>query len=290
MHNCLTPFVNEVLSNFISAYRKGFGSNHVLIRLIEDWKKSLDNKNIVGAVLIDLSKAFDCIPHDLLIAKMSAYGFSMDTLVFMYSYLKRRKQSVKINNTESLLKILISGVPQGSILGPILFNLFINDLFLFIKKANLANFADDNTLYAASKDISTLLEILKSETEEAIKWFETNNMFANPDKFQAIVVHHNKNVKGDYNIDVNNIKIKSTNSVKLLGVEIDNNLNFGKHVSSLCQKAANQLNAISRLKNYMGKKEIEVLINSFIYSNFNYCPLVWHFCSKKAMKKIDKNY
>ena len=119
-----------MLSDFVSAYRKRFGSKHILISLIKDWK------NIFGAALTDLSKAFDCIQHDLLIAKMSAHGFSMDTLVFMYSYLKRRKQNVKINNFEKLLKILVAGVPQGSILGP----LFINDLFLFLKETNLANF------------------------------------------------------------------------------------------------------------------------------------------------------
>ena len=92
-----------------------------------------------------LSKAFDCIPHDLLIAKLHAYGLSMDAITFIYSYMKRRKQGVKINDTESLFKILLSGVPQGSILGPILFNIFINDLLFFINKAKLANFVDDNT-------------------------------------------------------------------------------------------------------------------------------------------------
>ena len=106
LQNCLTPFVNKVLSDFVFAYRKSFCSDHVLIRpmLIEDRKKSLDDKNYVGAVLMNFSKAFDCIPHDLLIAKMSADEFPMDTLFFMYCYLKRRKQNVKINNIENLLK------------------------------------------------------------------------------------------------------------------------------------------------------------------------------------------
>ena len=102
------------LSDFISAYRTSYSSNHVLMYLIEKRKKSLDQKSSVGAVLMDLSKAFDCIPHDLLIAKLHAYGFSLNSVVFFYSYLKRRKQGVKINNTISSFQELLSGVPQGS--------------------------------------------------------------------------------------------------------------------------------------------------------------------------------
>ena len=102
LHENLTNSVDTFLSKFISAYRKSYSSNHVLVRLKESWKKSLDQKKFVGAVLMDLSKALSSIAHDLLIAKMHAHGFSKNFLVFFYSYLKRRKQNVRINNTHSI--------------------------------------------------------------------------------------------------------------------------------------------------------------------------------------------
>ena len=101
---------------------------------------------------MDLSKAFDCIPHDLFVAKCHAYCLSMDKIIFIYSYMKRRKQGVKINDTESLFKKLLSRVPQGSILDPILFNIFINNSLFFVNEAKLANFADDNTICVAKRD------------------------------------------------------------------------------------------------------------------------------------------
>ena len=125
MKQQLFVYLDTTLSVFIGAYRKAYGTQHVLIRLLEDWKTKLDNNYIVGAVLMDLSKAFDCIPHDLLIAKLNAYGIDEDALVLIYSYLKRREQSVRINNTYSFFQTILSGVPQGSLLGPILFVVYI---------------------------------------------------------------------------------------------------------------------------------------------------------------------
>ena len=129
------PSETNFLSDFISAYRKGYSTNHVLLRLIENWKAALDTNLFTEAVLMDLSKAFDCTPYDLLMAKLYAYGFSFETLTFLNSYLRNRRQCVnKINNICSDFLKILSGVPQGSIRGPILFNIFLNDLFLCLKK------------------------------------------------------------------------------------------------------------------------------------------------------------
>ena len=159
-----------------------------MIKLIENWKKALDEKFFVGVVLMDLSKVFDCIRHDLLIARLHAYGFSEKTVTFIYSYLKRRKQNVKIENFYSDFLTLLSGVPQGSILGPILFNLFLNDLLATLKMSELYNFADDNTISIASKDMSNLIQALEKESERAVDWFNQNKMIVNPDKLQAMLL------------------------------------------------------------------------------------------------------
>ena len=287
IHDCLSSYAESFLSKFVSAYRKSYSSNHVLLRLIENWKKSLDNKDFVDTVLMDLSKAFDCIPHDLLVAKLHAYDLSNDAVTFIYSYLKRRKQGVKINDTESIFQILLSGVPQGSILGPILFNIFINDLFLFINEVELANFADDNTIYTTKKNVEELIKVLEKESKSAIDWFEINNMIVNTDKFQAMILSSDKK-ENKYDLKINDSIISSEKSVTLLGIEIDNKLNFEKQVANICRKANNQLNAIGRIQNFLGKKEKETIINSFVYSNFMYCPLTWHFCSKPSQNKIEK--
>ena len=134
IHNSFSPYVETVLLNFISAYKKSYSSNHVLLRLIENWKKSRDNKSFMVTVLMDLPRAFDCIPYDLLAAKLHAYySLSNDVETFVHSYLKSRKEGLKINDDESAFQTLLSGIPEGSILGIILFNILINDSIFFIK-------------------------------------------------------------------------------------------------------------------------------------------------------------
>ena len=157
---------------FVSAYRDGYSTQHVLVRLTEEWRKNLDDNYIVGVVLMDLSKAFDCIPHDLLIAKLDSYGLDRHLLKYINSYLDNRKQCVRINNINSAFNDVISVGLEGSVVGPILFNVFFNDFFLFINHATFHNFADDNTLPSFAKTFDKLKEILESESKCAIEWFD----------------------------------------------------------------------------------------------------------------------
>ena len=285
--NQLAYYLDKYFSPFISAYRKSYSTQQVIIRLLEEWREKLDKNLIVGAVLMDLSKAFDCIPHDLIISKLAAYGFKRETLKLIYCYLKGRKQCVKINNTYSDYNEIISGVPQGSILGPVFFNLSINDLFFFIEKASMHNFADDNTLSAWGETVSKLIDTLESESNIAIDWFTKNEMIINSDKFQAIILDKKKSNITNIPLTVDNQTIKSVPSVALLGIHLDDKLNFNLHISNICRSAANQLNALIRLKNYLSFNAKRVLINSYIISNFNYCPLVWMFSTAKSLNKIE---
>ena len=133
LKNMLVEKMNDHFSPFVAAYRENYNTQHVLIRLLQEWRLYLDNNYFVGDVMTDLSKAFDCIPYDLLIAKLEASGFDTYAIRFVYSYLKNRKQCVKINDTYSDLPDIISGVPQGS-MGPILFNIFFNEFFCYINQ------------------------------------------------------------------------------------------------------------------------------------------------------------
>ena len=193
--------------------------------MLETWKKALDKKGFAGAILTDLSKAFDCLNHDLLISKLSAYGFSNEALRFLYSYLKNRKQRTKLGSEFSKWLEIKYGVPQGSILGPLLFNIFLNDIFYFINDVDMANYADDNTPYASACNLEHLLNTLENETNTLFNWFRNNEMKPNADKSHLIII----NSVEETSVRLNNETITNSKSVDLLGIKIDKNLNLKGH-------------------------------------------------------------
>ena len=175
-YNQILSYIDKFLSPYLFGYRKGFSTEQCIIVMLETWRNALDRKCKAGAILTDLSKAFDCLNHKLLLSEMDAYGFDRSALLFIQSYLHDRKQRTRVNDSYSSWLELLFGVPQGSILGPLLFNIFINDMFYFIKDTNVAHYADDNTLYSVQDNIEHLLSILENETNIVLDWFRKNEM------------------------------------------------------------------------------------------------------------------
>ena len=217
-------------------------------------------------MLVDLSKAFNCLPHRLLLAKFSAYGLSNDSCNLLMSYLCERKQRVKSGNARSSWSEIIKGVPQGSILGPLLFNVFINDIFYIIE--NVCNYADDNVLSCSGDSLQGVTALLESSTLTALKWFGNNLMKANSSNFQAIVFGL-KTKADDICFNINANEVAATKCVKQLGV--CEKLTFDEHISHMCMKAARQLNSLQRIARYLSQKTKNVVFNSLCKANFSHC-------------------
>ena len=273
MYDQLKNHFNKLLSKYQCGFRKGFSTQHCLLAMIEKLRKSIESRRASAAFLTDLSKAFDCLPHDLLIAKLHASGIKESSLKLLFSYLKKRKQRVRLNNTYS---DILFGVPQGSTLGPLLFNIFLCDLFWFLDDIPVVNYADDNTSYCTGLKISDVLTKLENAAETLLQWFKDNRMKTKPDKYHLLI---NKTKKG-LQINIGNETVRNSKYEKLL-VKGDHELNFNEHVSLLCKKASQKLNALSRIASSMILDQRGLILNSFITSHFSFCTIAWMFHSKK---------
>ena len=154
----------------------------------EPWQKEIDESGFVGTILMDISKDYDFLSHDLMVVKLKAYVISKESLQLISDHLSYHKQRTKIGFAYSDWASVIHGIPQGSILGPSLFNVFINDISLVVEKSNICNFADDNTLYSQGSNRPLILNNLEHDMRNLLYWFKINSLKANPKKFQSMVL------------------------------------------------------------------------------------------------------
>ena len=285
MQRQIVTHIDKYLSPFLCGFRKGFNTQHALIALIEKWKSTLDKHGFAGAILMDLSKAFDTLNHDLLLAKLHAYGFDKKALLLVKSYLTNRWQRTKINTSFSSWSELLQGVPQGSVLGPLLFNIYINDLFLINEETDVCNYADDTTFYACDQSLHDVVRKLEHDSLLAIEWFDSNYMKLNQDKCQLLISGFKYE---SIWATIGKSKTWEKRNAKLLGINIDRDLKFDNHVSTLCKKAGCKLTALCRLTKFLPFYKRRILLKSFVESQFAYCPLTWMFHGREINNKINR--
>ena len=282
----MSNYFENIFHEFLSGFRAKHGCESVLLHMTEYIKSCLDDGKIVCVIITDLSRAFDCIPYKLFIAKLHAYGFSESACRLLFSYYTNRKQQVKLGNVLSDWQHVFKGSAQGSVIGPVSYNIFANDVLSIldddIKKYN---YADDNSLLCSGYNYEDIKLKLITNVEKFITWFEDNGMKINPGKFKYIVFGKHDNVE---DIVINDIIIKPESTVKILGLTIDNKLSFNSHIVTLCQKAGRQIQALSRLSHMLNENNKMLLYNSFIECYFNFCSIIWHFCSKNNTYKLEK--
>ena len=276
-----------------SGFRKNHSCNSALTQMCDSWLSSLNNSLICGTIFLDFKKAFDLVNHDTLLRKIKLYTNNENTTALISSFLDNRMQRVLLNGKLSNPGILNTGVPQGSILGPLLFCLYINDLPLAISNPAVSCylFADDGTLSSANTSVDKLQQVLQIEMDNVSAWSKANRMIIHPDKTKSMVItsrqkHQLSDLRLQLHVDSN--KIQSVDNHKVLGVIVDKELRWEQHIHSICNKVSRNLYLLFKLKPYLDTESMKTFYYAHCLSHFNYCSIVWGMSKTFYMKKLNQ--
>ena len=245
-----------------------------IVNLMEKITNYLDNKKAVISVFIDLKKAFDTIDHTILLHKLNHYGIRGIVNQWVCSYLTHRKQYVQIKGTKSSLEGILCGVPQGSILGPTLFNLYLNDICNASSILEFTLFADYTNIIYSHDSTTSLCNTLNTELERLNAWFNLNKLSLNLQKTNYINFSTN-NSNSTIQIAINGSNIEKVNSTKYLGVYIDHHLNWKDHIAYISSKFSKSTAVIHKTSHVLDTKTLTLLYNAIIFPYLNYCVEVW---------------
>ena len=266
---------NELIYPKQFGFRSGYSTEMANCYLTENIKSSLDKANVVGAVFLDLKKAFDTVNHDILLNKFSTFHFSEQATGWFASYRECREQHVKINAKLSIPRRSRMGIPQGSILGPLLFSLYINDLPISCKRAGCQMYADDTIIYVSAKTPSVAAEMLTNEMEGISQWLKNNHLTLNLKKTVSMCFSMRRKAKDKFIIKIDQEEIKEVSDFKFLGVILDSQLKFDKHVKKLCKTVKTNMNCFRMIRHYIPLKAAQLFMHAMIFSHLSYCVTVW---------------
>ena len=239
----------------------------------------------VISVFIDLKKAFDTIDHTILLQKLNHYGIHGIVNQWICSYLTYRKQYVQIKGTKSSLERILCGVPQGSILCPTLFNLYLNDIYNVSSILEFTLFADDTNIIYSHDSTTSLCNTLNTELEKTNAWFNLNKLSLNLQKTNYITFSIN-NSDSTIQIAINGSNIEKVNSTKYLGVYIDHHLNWKDHIAYISSKLSKSTAVIHKTSHVLDTKTLTLLYNAIIFPYLNYCVEVWGNTYKKVIRIV----